>query len=148
MKSSKHYKQGIYKPLFPEKWKGNLGNIVYRSGLELKFFRALENNRNVLQIASEEVVVPYISPIDNRKHRYFLDLWIRLKDSSGTIRTYLVEIKPESQTKQPKKSKVINESYINKVNTFLVNQAKWDAAKQYCVERGWDFVILTEKDLK
>jgi hypothetical protein len=27
------------------------------------------------------------------------------------------------------------------------NQAKWKAAREYCADRGWNFQIMTEKQL-
>jgi len=140
--------KGFYKPLKPEKWKGNINNIVFRSMLEYKFFRALELNENVLEISSEEIIIPYVSPLDGKIHRYYPDLLLKVKTKNGKIKTYLCEIKPATETKPPRKTKRISESkYYKRVNTYLINEAKWKYAKKYAEKNGWEFVILTEKDL-
>jgi hypothetical protein len=84
------------------------------------------------------------SPVDGRLHRYFIDLWIKVKDKDGKIVTYLIEIKPESETKIPKKRKYITENYKKEVVTFAVNQAKWEAADKFAKKNGWIFKVMTE----
>ena len=140
------YKQGKYKPVHSEKYKGR-GNPEYRSSWELKFFQWCDKNPNVLRWGSETVVVPYISPIDRKMHRYFVDNIVTIKEQNN-IKTYLVEIKPSKQTKPPvpsnrkKKSTVIYENY-----TYAVNCAKWEAAEKYAKSKNLEFIILTEKEL-
>ena len=97
--------------------------------------------------SSEEIVVPYVSPIDNRRHRYFVDFVIKVKDKNGELKTWMVEVKPKKQTKEPAIQKRITKQYITEVTTWGVNQAKWKAAEEYCADRGWKFVILTEDQL-
>ena len=60
----------------------------------------------------------------------------------------MVEVKPLRQTKQPKKQKKQTKAYITEVVTYAINQAKWEAAKEYCKDRGWEFMLITEKELK
>ncbi len=103
---------------------------------------------NVLEWASEEVVVPYRSPLDNRIHRYFVDFYVKIQESDGTVVKYLIEIKPSKQTVPPKKPQRQTKSYIYEVTEYLKNQAKWEAAKQFCEDRMWKFKVLTESELK
>jgi hypothetical protein len=107
----------------------------------------LDEHPDVIYWASEELVVPYRSPVDGKMHRYFPDFLVRKKDPMGVIETVLVEIKPASQTVEPVKKKTINKAYINEVMTWGVNQAKWKAASEYCADRKWRFLIMTEKEL-
>ena len=93
------YKQGIYKPVHSEKYKG-CRHPEYRSSWELKFFQWCDKNTNVIKWGSETVVVPYISPVDGKLHRYFVDNIVTLKEG-GNVKTYLVEIKPSKQTVAP-----------------------------------------------
>lgn len=148
MKKNRNYSQGIYSPLNPQKYKGTYP-IVYRSGLELKSFRYLDKNPNVLTWGSESVVVPYVSPADGKMHRYFVDLVATLKDvKNNCIRKLLIEVKPEKQTKPPvesirkKRSTMLYEKY-----QYAVNTAKWEAARKWATERGYIFLILNEKHI-
>jgi hypothetical protein len=146
-KKNKNYKQGIYNPKHKEKYKGSLP-IIYRSGLELKSFRYLDNNPNVITWGSESIVIPYQSPVDGKIHRYFVDLVAALKSKDGTIKKLLIEVKPEKQTKPPtitakkKQKTMLYEKY-----QFAVNTAKWEAARSWCQAKGYIFIILNEKHL-
>lgn len=140
------YKQGVYKPVNPEKYIG--GHFPqYRSSWELKFFRWCDKNTNVLEWTSETIIVPYRSPVDNRYHRYFVDNAIVLKEGDNIVR-YLVEIKPYKQTQPPVVTKRKKQSTIlyEKV-TYEVNQSKWEAAEKYAKKRNMKFIILTENEL-
>lgn len=144
--NKKQYTQGKFSPINPHKYKGNPTKIFYRSGYELKFMKWLDKHSSILEWSSEEIVIGYISPKDGRPHRYFPDFLIKKKDINGNIQTVLVEVKPASQTKPPRKSKN-QKKYLNEVMTYGINEAKWEAAKMYCKKRNWDFQILTEKEL-
>ena len=72
---------------------------------------------------------------------------MEVRQHDKTIKHFLVEVKPEAQTKPPKTPKRLTESYMRSVQTWGVNQAKWMAATKYCTQRGWKFLIITEKDL-
>jgi len=142
--------KGKYKPVNPSKYKGDPTNIIYRSLLERRFMVYCDLKPSILEWSSEEIVVPYKSPIDNRWHRYFVDFWIRYRDREGNLRASLIEVKPHSQTMAPKKkedSTKPTRRYLKEVMTWGVNQAKWEAANQYCLDRKWEFKILTEKNL-
>lgn len=139
--------KGFFRPSCPNKYKGDPSNIIYRSSWELKLMMYLDKHPDVLQWASEEIVVPYRSPIDNRIHRYFPDFLVRKRGSNGTIEVLMVEVKPAVQTKPPKAQTKRTKRYITEVMTWGVNEAKWNAAKSYCEQRNWRFVIMTEKEL-
>lgn len=145
-RENKHY-QGTYKPKFPEKYKGNPTNIIYRSSWELKFFNWCDSNESVLKWSSEEIVIPYICPTDNKPHRYFPDAWIEIKDKAGDVKSYLIEIKPDCQTRPPAPQERRTKRYLTEVMTWGKNSAKWAAAREYCRNRGYEFMILTEHHL-
>jgi hypothetical protein len=140
--------KGKFKPQNYQKYKGDPTNIVYRSLLERRFMVYCDEKEWVLEWSSEEIVVPYKSPIDNRWHRYFVDFWVKYRDRNQKIRTLLIEVKPEAQTRVPVKKEKITRRFLSEVKTWGVNQAKWKAATEYCLDRNWEFKILTEKDLR
>ena len=142
-----HYKQGIFKPQNPKKYIGDPTNIVYRSGWEKRVMDWCDTNLNVIRWASEEIVIPYISPIDNRPHRYFTDFYVEARGRDGGVRKMIIEVKPKAQTQEPKRPQRTTKRYITEVMTYGVNQAKWKAAEDFCKDKGWEFLLLTEADL-
>ena len=136
-----------YTPTHPEKWIHH-NNVIARSNLEMKFFRKCDNNSNILLIGSEEVVIPYIS-IDERQHKYYIDLYLKTKDTKGIIQEYIVEIKPDKFTKTPKlpKSGRRTKGYLMECKNWLVNSCKWKAATEFAKLHNMKFIFLTEKDL-
>jgi hypothetical protein len=139
--------KGYYKPSYPNKYKGDPNNIVYRSLWERKFMVYCDTNENILEWGSEEIVVPYKSPVDNRYHRYFPDFYIKYKDVNGKIKKSLIEIKPFRQTQEPKVQKRKTKGYIYEVVEYAKNQAKWKAAEEWCLDHGYEFKLLTENEL-
>ena len=143
----KRYKQGIYRPIHQEKYRGSQP-ICYRSSLELRFMRFCDTNSNIITWGSESVVLPYIRPTDGKLHRYFVDNNLVIKDKEGTLHKYLVEIKPYKQTLPPSSINRKNKGTLLKEQfTYAINMAKFQAAKQWCAKQGWKFMIITEKDL-
>jgi hypothetical protein len=139
--------KGKYKPSLPSKYKGDPTNIIYRSLWERKFMVYCDQTTNVLEWGSEEIALPYRSPIDNRIHRYFPDFYIKVRENTGRIKKYLIEVKPKKQCMEPKVQKKKTKSYVYEVYEYAKNQAKWKAAKSFCQDRQWEFKILTENEL-
>jgi len=139
---------GRYRPSNPSKYKGDPTNIIYRSLWERKFMVWCDKNENILEWGSEEIVIPYVSPVDGRVHRYFPDFYIRARTRTGGIAKFIIEIKPAKQTVAPKKQRRVTKKYLTEVKTYAVNDAKWKAAKEFCDDRKMQFLILTEKELK
>jgi len=144
---SKKFLQGKYKPQNPQKYKGDPTNIIYRSSWERKFLVYCDNNKNIIEYSSEEIALPYRSPLDNRVHRYFPDFYIKVKESNGQIKKYLVEIKPKKQTVEPQIKQRKTKQYIYEVTEWAKNQAKWKAAREFCEDRQWQFKVITEDDI-
>lgn len=137
----------IYKPIFPEKYSGDPTNIIMRSSWETKFANWCDKNKAVLSWKSEETVVPYRCPTDDRIHRYFIDFQIQLRQRDGLIKTYLIEVKPHKQTLPPVYPGRQTQRYLTESMTFIKNQAKWKAANEYAKDRAWEFKIITEYEL-
>jgi len=138
--------KGKFTPQNPQKYNGNPDNIIYRSSWELRCMKWFDDNPNIIWWSSEELAIPYYSPVDKRMHRYFPDFIIKVKRKDDTIMTYVVEVKPEAQTKKPTQKRKTKQ-YIRESITYVVNQMKWKAADEFCHAHGWQFKIVTEKDL-
>lgn len=139
--------KGKYKPSFPDKYHGDVTNIIYRSLWERKFMVYCDTNDNVLEWSSEEKCVPYRSPLDGKIHRYFPDFLIKVKESDGSIKKYMIEIKPSKQTVPPPKPKRQTQKYISEVYEYAKNQSKWESAREWCADHGYEFKIITESHL-
>lgn len=139
--------KGRFKPQNYTKYEGDPTNIIYRSLLERRFMTYCDSNPNIIMWSSEEVIIPYLSPIDNRYHRYFVDFKIKYKDTNGKVKVSLIEVKPYQKTKKPEVKSRKTKRYIQEVMEWGVNDAKWKAAIEYCKDRNWDFKIMTEKQL-
>jgi hypothetical protein len=139
--------KGRFIPQNSSKYRGDPTRIVYRSLWERRVMVFLDESPSILQWSSEEIVIPYFSPIDRRVHRYFPDFYVKVRDKTGQIKEMIWEIKPKKQSIPPQKKSRITQKYISEVVTWGVNEAKWKAAQEYCLDRNWQFKVLTEEDL-
>ena len=139
--------KGKYYPSYPRKYKGDPTNIIYRSLWERKFMVYCDKNESILEWASEEISIPYRSPIDNRVHRYFPDFYMKVKERGGKVKRYVIEVKPAKQTKPPVKPKRQTKGYIREAYEYAKNQAKWKMAREFCADLQWEFKVVTEKEL-
>lgn len=135
--------KGIYKVKNIDKYEGDYKNVVYRSSWEKAVFKWVDMNSQILKWSSESVIIPYYNPIDKKVHRYFVDLKLVLEKQ-----TFLVEIKPKSQTLPPVKPKRQTRRYISESMTYVQNQSKWQYANEYCEQRGWLFEVWTEDKIR
>lgn len=139
--------KGKYQPRNPKKYRGDLTKIVYRSGYEVRFMKWCDLNEKVIEWGSEEVIVPYRSPLDNQIHRYFVDFYIKLETKNNGVKKYLIEVKPFRFTQEPKTPKRKTRQFIAEVMQWGINREKWKAARKYALALGAEFVLITEKDL-
>jgi hypothetical protein len=153
---ARHFKQGRYIPRYPEKYIGKrlangMPDIVYRSSWEKRAFIFLDLNESVISWNSEDIVIPYHYPIDNKMHRYHVDLLATFKTVDGGTKTLLMEIKPYVETLPPKQPKRKTEksmmNYQRAIETYIKNQSKWQAAKEFANNNGIEFIVLTENEL-
>jgi hypothetical protein len=107
----------------------------------------LDERKDIISWSSEEIIIPYRSPIDGKIHRYFPDFKVTKINKNGEKETAVIEVKPLKETVPPQKQNKVTKRYITEVKTWGVNEAKWKAATEYCKDRGWSFHIFTEKEL-
>jgi len=138
--------KGKYNPNNPQKYVGNVKNIVYRSMWERRFMKYCDENPDVLIWSSEELVIPYLSPLDKKVHRYYPDFLVKV-NREGKPKTIIVEVKHKKETKAPRKRQKITPRYLSEMKTWSVNEAKWKAAEEFCKDRSWEFKIMTEDQL-
>lgn len=143
---ARSYRQGLFKPINFQKYEGDPTNIIFRSSWEKILFNWFDRSANCVLWSSEEVVIGYMSPVDGKMHRYFVDAKATFKQKDGSKKTFLIEIKPFAQTLPPKNTRN-KRVLMEAVATYQVNQAKWEAARRYCEERNWTFQVVTEYEL-
>lgn len=146
-KHAKEYYNGVYPVKNKDKYLGDPKKCVYRSSWERKIFKMLDDNPNVVGWGAEPFAVPYLSPKDNRVHRYFPDILV-VADNNGEEVVTLIEIKPFKETMPPKLQGKKKKTQLYETMTYSVNQAKWKAAKALCKQKGWTFKLMTEKEIK
>ena len=148
-----HSRKSIYRPKNPKKYVGNTSNIICRSSWERIFCNFCDKSDHIVTWASEEFSIPYISPLDNKRHRYYPDFLIKVKEPDGKFKKYVIEIKPRKQTVKPKmktdsrKRPRMTNSYAKELNNYAVNVAKWNAAIEFCKDNSLEFQIITEDNL-
>ena len=137
--------KGRYFPTNPKKYRGNPSQIIYRSLWERKVMVYCDKNDAIIEWGSEEVIVPYLSPMDGKIHRYFPDFYMKVRQADGSTKKFIIEVKPKSQCKQPVKNPNRRTTkWFNEVKTFAINQAKWKSAREFCEDKGMEFKIFTE----
>ena len=140
--------KGKYRVKNYKKYKGDPTGVVYRSLWERKFMKWCDGNPNILEWWSEELAIPYYDPVQKKWRRYFPDFWMKVKEKNGKVESYLVEVKPKRQVEGPKPQKRKTKKYLREVFDYATNQAKWQAAQEYCNDRLWKFMLVTERELK
>ena len=137
--------KGWFTPINPQKYKGDATNIVYRSSWELRVMKYLDEQPKVIWWSSEELFIPYKSPVDQKVHRYFPDFIAKIRQPNGEV-TVVMEVKPFKQTQLPTQKRR-TQKFLQEVATYAVNQEKWRAADLFCKEHGWKFMLITENEL-
>ena len=139
--------KGLFTPRHPKKYIGDSNKVIFRSLWEKQVMEYLDNNASVVAWGSEELVIPYLSPLDGKIHRYFPDFIAKMKDDKDKIKIVVMEVKPKKQTMLPE-AKSMNHKVAKEIATYAVNQAKFEAATKYCKDKGWEFTVITEDFLK
>jgi len=144
------FKQGYFKPVNVEKYVGNIDNIYYRSSYEYRFMTICDKSEKVLKWSSEPFRIPYYDEGNKKKREYVVDFWVEVL-INNIIKKILIEIKPYVQTIAPiqpqKFTKKSRDRFLGEAKTFMTNGSKWKAANEYAKKLGWDFFIITEKNL-
>ena len=136
-----HFAQGKFTLKNPKKYMGNK-TPTYRSGWEFTFMKFCDEHPSVSQWASESIRIPYINPFTGKQTIYVPDFFIVYADKNGKQRFELVEVKPSSQAVKEK----LGRSKHNQAH-YVINQAKWEAARAWCKQKGVYFRIVTEQDI-
>lgn len=151
LRPSDKYDNGKYTTRNPEKYIGDIYNIIYRSSYEKRFCQYCDMNPNIIKWSSEPVGIPYWSPIDKREHTYYVDYYIQVKKLDNTIENWLIEVKPENQYKLNKKPQLIGNltekklhTYNEKMKVWITNRAKFEAATRFAQSRGYKFGAIDE----
>ena len=139
--------RGKFKPKNIKKYMGDPTKITYRSLWERKCMLIFDTNPNILKWASEEIAIPYLSPGDGKRHKYFPDFMVEIKNKDGKTETIMIEVKPKKQTLPPKPPKRRTQKFLSESKTYAINKAKWEAASALCERKGWTFRIMTEKEI-
>ena len=138
--------RGVYKPENPKKYLGNPNQIVYRSLWERKLMRYCDTNTKVIKWASEEIAIKYYNPVKKRPAKYYPDFYMEYIDTNNKRKKVLIEVKPLKETKPPQYKRRTKSVLIAEA-MFEQNTAKWAAAREFCLDNGWEFRIMTEKEL-
>jgi hypothetical protein len=139
--------KGQFRPVNKHKYKGDVNNIIYRSRWEFVFMKFCDKTPEIIEWSSEEFFIPYRCRTDGKIHRYFPDFKIKWQKPGGKTIVQVIEIKPKGQTEPPKKPPRMTKRYLNEAMTYAKNKSKWEACREYCKNRGYDFKIMTEKEL-
>lgn len=143
-----NHNTGHYTPKNPEKYKGDITKIVFRSSWELHMNKFLDGNPNVLEWSSEPFGIPYVKPTTGKIHKYYPDYWVKFIDQHGNEHHELIEVKPDAQTRPPKHSKrKAKKTQLHENLAWAINEAKWKAAAIFCKEHQLKFRILSEKQI-
>lgn len=146
LKKNPKYKQGYYNPSHPEKYIGK-GDIIYRSGLELKFMLWCDKTDTILRWSSESIIIPYYDSVQKKNRKYYIDNFVEIQEGSN-IKRYLVEIKPHKQTLEPKSTKGKSKSNLLYEKVMYQNNSdKWKYAREFAKKHDMEFIIITEKEL-
>ena len=139
--------KGLFTPKNPEKYAGDPKNIVYRSSWELTLMRRFDLDPNITSWASEEFCIPYNDRATGKLRRYFPDFVIKRRDKDGKIQVIVIEVKPHAQSVPPEKGNKTGKRYLAECKTFATNYSKWEYAVRFCAQKGWKFVVLTEREI-
>ncbi len=147
----KRPRQGYFKPANPEKYLGDLSKIVFRSSWEFKFLKWCDLSPTIIKYSSEPLGIPFLNPLDKKGHIYYIDFYIQVRKTDGNIEDYLVEVKPNKYVVEPKKPNRMTDkatsNYVYAAKQYIINQAKFEAAKNFAAQKGLKFGIITENFL-
>ena len=151
VKPNGDYKSGKFEPSKPEKYIGDIHNIIYRSSWEYRFCVYCDTNDAILKWSSEPMAIKYFNPLDKKEHDYNVDFYIKVLKESEEEQEWIIEIKPERQTQKPIYEGAMTlaklKSYNHSMQVWITNQAKFKAAKEWAEKRGFRFGVVDEKFL-
>lgn len=151
VKPNGEYKSGKFIPKNPEKYIGDIHNIIFRSSWEQRFCIYCDTNEFILKWSSEPLKIPYYNPLDKKDHQYNVDFYMKTLNTEGIEQEWIIEIKPEKQTKKPiYEGNMTTEklkAYNRNMQIWITNQSKFKAAKLWAEQRGFRFGVINENFL-
>ena len=109
--------------------------------------RRFDTDPAIISWASEELAIPYTDRATGRYRRYFPDFVIKKIGPDGEVKVIVIEVKPYAQSVPPERGTKTQRRYLTEVKTFATNYSKWEACSAWCRAKGWEFVVLTEREL-
>lgn len=141
LKRDSRFHQGIYKPKNPNKYIGNTPPI-FRSSIELKFFKFCDDNTNVISWSSENIIIPYFDSVTNKWRKYYVDNFVKIQEGNN-IKKYLIELKDIKATKKPESKRGKKKAnLLFEEATYKTNLCKWNFAKKFCKDHNMEFLLL------
>ena len=137
----RRFAQGKFTLKNPEKYLGTK-DPLYRSSWEFAFMKFCDESPSIAKWASEAVRIPYRNPLTGRYTIYVPDFFINYVDKGGQPHAEIVEIKPQNQSLREKVGKNLNNQA-----SYILNQAKWEAATAWCRQKGLRFRVINETDI-
>ena len=135
------FAQGKFVLKNPEKYVGGR-TPTYRSSWEFHFMKFCDEHPSVSKWASESIRIPYKNPLTGKHTIYVPDFFIAYSNKQGKQRVEVIEVKPANQALREK----VGRSRVNQAS-YIVNQAKWAAANDWCKQKGIIFRVITENDI-
>lgn len=145
--AEKNWRQDFFTPRNPQKYIGDLKEIVFRSSWEKRFFEFCDETSSIKKWSSEPFSIQYWDESTMKSRRYFPDAYMIVEDAQGNEKKYLVEIKPYKQTIPPKEGRKKTQTYLNECRTYQKNESKWKFAREFCEKNDLEFMIITEYEL-
>jgi hypothetical protein len=161
--------QGYYKPTHPEKYIGNYGTIIFRSGWEYSFMKWCDFSESILKWSSEPLSIKFVDKIsklnENKKlgldpnnphnwttKNYHVDFYCEVL-KGDIIEKWFIEIKPSIKLKKPippKENAPLKEQkqFVIKASEYIQNTEKWKAMKEYAKKTNCKFYVFTEIELQ
>tara|TARA_B110000503_G_C7154323_1_gene416620 strand:- start:1005 stop:1442 length:438 start_codon:yes stop_codon:yes gene_type:complete len=135
------FAQGRFTLKNPAKYAGNK-TPTYRSSWEFAFMKMCDENPAITQWASEAIRIPYKNPLSGKNTIYVPDFFIAYADAQGSQHVELIEVKPANQTFREQ----LGNSRANQAH-YVINQAKWGAARAWCKQKNITFRVINEGDM-
>lgn len=151
VKPNGEYRSGLYAPSNPDKYIGDIHNIIYRSSWEYRFCTYCDTNDSIIKWSSEPMSIDYYNPLDKKMHKYNVDFYVKVLKDEQETEEWIIEIKPERQTQKPLYEGNMTltklKSYNRNMQIWITNQAKFKAAKEWAEKRGFRFGVVDENFL-
>jgi hypothetical protein len=152
VKPSGGFISGQFSPKNPNKYIGDVNNIICRSSWETRFCNFCDTNDKIIKWSSEPIGIPYYSRLDQKVHTYYVDFYIKVEKHDGRLEEMILEIKPQKQTIKPvlEATRTTTKSlkaHNDRMRTWITNMCKFEAAKEWAEKRGFQFRVVDEKFL-